>query len=299
MRVLLQLDQLPEPREVMIQLVGGLAVLLVKPMRRNAVFGRAMHVARPDLDLVELTTRAEDGRMERLVPVGLGAGDVILDPLLQRRPRVVDDAEHVVTIGDGVHQHTNREEVIDLLERLAALLHLLEDGPEVLGPADDLPAHDPGAAQFLGQRYPHALDGAVPLHPASFHLPCQLLVIVRLEVLEREVLELRLHACHAEAVRERRIQLAGFERDALALVGRQRIQRAHIVQPVGELDDDDARVARDRHQQFAIVLRLLLGGRAEVQRRDLGEAVHQIGDLVSEVATQHVQGDIGIFDDVV
>src|SRR5207247_5096339 len=52
--------------------------------------------------------------------------------LLQRRPLVVDDTEHVVALRDGVHQHADREEVVDLLERLVALPYLLVDGPQVL-----------------------------------------------------------------------------------------------------------------------------------------------------------------------
>src|SRR3989475_3271721 len=120
-----------------------------------------------------------------------------------------------------------------------------------------------------------------------------------LVIFEREVLKLRFHARHAEPVCQRRVQFARFQRDTLALLRRQRIEGAHVVQPVGELDDDDAGVARDRHQQLAIVLRLFFGSRTEVQRGDLREAVDQISDFVAEVPPQHVQGDVGVLDDVV
>src|SRR5438552_3302124 len=299
MRVLLQLDQLPEPRQVMIELVGGLAVFLVEPMRGDTIFRRAMHIARADLDFVQLPTRTKDGGVERLVAVRLGARDVVLDALLERRPGVVDDAEHVVAVGDRVHQHADREQIVNLLERLAALLHLLEDRPEVLGPSHDLPPGDPGPAQFLGERRAHALDRAITLYAARLHLSRQLLVVIRLEVLERQILELGLDPRHAEAVCQRRVQLPGLERDAAALLGRQRVQRPHVVEPLGELDDDDPGVARDRHQQLAIVLGLFFGGRTEVQRGDLREAVDKIGDFVAEVPPQHVQGDVGVLDDVV
>src|SRR5689334_11345517 len=64
-RVHLELDHLPEPGQVTIQLVGALGVLLVAPMRRNAVIRRAMHFARADLNLVELPSRPKDGRVQR------------------------------------------------------------------------------------------------------------------------------------------------------------------------------------------------------------------------------------------
>src|SRR5437867_3587574 len=249
-RILLELDELAEPRQMVIELVGTLAVLLVQPVRGDTVLRRAVHVARADLDLVQLSGRPEHRGVQGLITVRLGARDVVLDPLLQRRPRVVDDPQHVVAVGDAVDEYAYRQQVVNLVERLAPLLHLLEDGPQVLGPADNLPARDPGAAQLVGQRRAHPLDGPVPLHPLRLDVPRQLFVVVRLEILERQILELRLHAGHAEAMRQRRVQLARLQRNALALLRRQRIERAHVVQPVGELDDDHARVPRDRHRQF-------------------------------------------------
>src|SRR6266550_1753081 len=128
-RILLQLDELAEPRQMVIELVGTLAVLLVQPVRGDAVLRRAVHVAGADLDLVQLSGRPEHRGVQGLIAVRLGARGVVLDPLLQRRPCVVDDAQHVVAVGDAVDEHADREQVVDLVERLAALLHLLEDGP--------------------------------------------------------------------------------------------------------------------------------------------------------------------------
>ena len=71
------------------------------------------------------------------------------------------------------------------------------------------------------------------------------------------------------------------------------------MQPIGELDDDDARVPRHGHQQLPVILRLLFGGRPEGERRDFGEAVDQVGDFVAEVTPQDLEGDVGILDDVV
>src|SRR2546421_12951166 len=117
-------------------------------MRRDTVLGGAVHVPRADLDLVQLPARTEYGRVERLVAVGLGTRDVVLDPLLQRRPGMVDDAEDVITVRDTVHEHPHGQEVVDLFERLAALLHLLENRPEVLGATHHVPPYDPRAAEL-------------------------------------------------------------------------------------------------------------------------------------------------------
>ncbi len=256
-------------------------------------------MTRADLDLVQLAAGPEHRGMERLVAVRLGARDVILDPFLYRRPLVVDRPEHVIALGDVVHEHAHGEQVVDLFERLAALLHLLVDGPEVLRPTRDLALGEAGGLQLLLERRLQPLDGPLPLDLLRPHLARQRAVIVGLEELEGEVLELGLHARHAEAVCQRRVDLARLERDATLLLVVQMLERPHVVESVGELDDDDAGVLRDREQQLAIVLRLLLGGGAEGEGRELGQPVHQLGDLGAEGAADVVERDVRVLDHVV
>ena len=69
---------------------------------------------------------------------------------------------------------------------------------------------------------------------------------------------------------------------SLLLLGRQVAERAHVVGAVGELDQDDADVARHREEHLAEVLGLLLLARGEVDLADLGDAVDQAGDLLAE-----------------
>src|SRR2546429_4936660 len=130
---------------------------------RDTVLRGVVHLMGTDLDLVQLAARPEHGGVERLVAVRLRARDVILDALLQRRPLVVDHPQDVIALGDIVHQHAHREEVINLLERLVALLHLLVNRPEVLGAAGDLVAGESGSPQLFGERDPQSLDGLFTL----------------------------------------------------------------------------------------------------------------------------------------
>ena len=60
-------------------------------------------------------------------------------------------------------------------------------------------------------------------------------------------------------------------------------ERAHVVQAIGELDQQDADVARYGDQQLAEVLGLLglLGD--EVELLDLGQALDQGADLLAEL----------------
>jgi len=59
-------------------------------------------------------------------------------------------------------------------------------------------------------------------------------------------------------------------------------ERAHVVKPVGELDQDDAHVARHGEQHLAEVLGLRVLGALELDAVELGDAVDQLGDRLAE-----------------
>ena len=60
------------------------------------------------------------------------------------------------------------------------------------------------------------------------------------------------------------------------------LERAHVVQAVGELDEQDADVARHRDDHLADVLGLRQLAGAELDLVELGQAVDDPGDLVAE-----------------
>ncbi len=190
-------------------------------------------------------------------------------------------------------------EIVDLLERPVALQHLLVDRPEVLGPARDLVILDSRAAQCLLQRHAQPLDHLLALFPLRLDLLHQCPVVVRLQELEREVLELAADPRHAEPVGERRVDLPRLLRDRALLLGREVLQRAHVVQAIGQLHDDHPCVPRDGQQQLAVVLRLLLGRGPEGQSGDLREPIHDVRHLIAEILADVLEGDLGVLSYVV
>ena len=104
----------------------------------------------------------------------------------------------------------------------------------------------------------------------------------RIDVAEAEFLELLAHALHAHAPGKRRVDLHRLLGDAQALVFRHVVERAHVVQPVGELDQQHAHVLGDRQQQLAQVFRLLRLLRDEVELLQLGQALDQLADVGTE-----------------
>ena len=76
------------------------------------------------------------------------------------------------------------------------------------------------------------------------------------------------------------------------------IERAHVVQAIGEFDQKHADIARNGEQELAEVLRLLglLGD--QVEFLDLGEAVDQRSDLAAEQRVDLAACRIGVLDRV-
>ena len=166
------------------------------------------------------------------------------------------------------------------------------------GPAGDLEPVDTSRLELHIQRRLELEDGLLACCPFGGDLKSQLPIVVRLQKLECQILQLRLDARHAEAVGQWSVDLAGFESDAGTTFRRQVLQRAHVVEPIAQLDDDDARILGDRQQELPIVLDLLLGGRVKRQARDLGEPVHDTGDLRAELPCDVLHPHVGVFDDI-
>jgi len=124
-------------------------------------------------------------------------------------------------------------------------------------------------------------------------------VAIRFERPEGEVFQLALDLPDAEAVGERRIDVERLARDLAPLDLGQGVERAHVVQAVGKLDEDHAKVLRHRDHHLADVLRLLLLVRAQRDPAQLGDAVDQPSHLRAELALHLLRGQVGVLDGVV
>jgi hypothetical protein len=74
---------------------------------------------------------------------------------------------------------------------------------------------------------------------------------------------------------------------------------AHVVEPVGELDQDDADVLRHRDDHLPVVLRVRLLSRLEGRPGQLRDALDELGDLVAELGAQLLEVGLGVLEDVV
>ena len=142
----LPVDDAVEPDHV----VAG---ALVGPVGGDAELGPLVHLLGADLHLERLALRTDHGRVQRLVEVELGLGDVVLEAALHRLPRGVDRAEGGVAVLHRVDDDPDADEVEDVVEALAPDDHLLVDAPVVLRAAGDV-----GLDAQLLEPVPHVLE---------------------------------------------------------------------------------------------------------------------------------------------
>jgi hypothetical protein len=293
------IDQVAQPLER----IDGEGVLhpvavLVGPMRRDAGLGHLVHGVGADLHLDPHCACTIDGGVDRAVPVRLWPGNIVLEPPWHVAPMPVDRAQCPVTVLLGVAQNPKPVDVGQLREAGLLLLHL---APDRIGPLL-APLHLDGdtdggdgfgnlGADLRDQVAGVALQFQEPAHQRGAGLGVQ--------HLEGQVLQLDANRLHPHAPGQRGVDIHGLVGDALALLGRQMAQRAHVVDAVGQLDQDHPHIRRHRQQQLAEILGLGGFRRGQLQLGQLGDAIDQIGDLGAEQARYLLAGRRGVLDGVV
>ena len=240
---------------------------------------------------------------KRAVAVQLRHRDEVLEPAGHRLPERVDEPECAVAVARpllarAVGDHAHGREVVDLVELPALLGHLVVDRVEVLRAP-----RDRGGDVGLLQLEPEDRRGLVDLRlavgaPVGDHR-LDLRVLARVEDLEGQVLELPLERMDPEPVREGRVDLERLLRLADLRLLPPVLARAHVVEPVRELDEDDPHVVGHRDDHLAVVLRLRLLAALELRPRQLRDALHELGDLGAELRAQLVELSLGVLEDVV
>ena len=87
--------------------------------------------------------------------------------------------------------------------------------------------------------------------------------------------------------------------DALAALRLHVFERAHVVQAVGELDQQHAHVGRNGDQQFAEVFCLLGLLGHQIQAPDLGQAINERADFGAKQLINFTACGVGVLDHIV
>src|SRR6185436_4126912 len=123
--ILLPLDQVPQPGNALIVVRRPLFPFFVIPVRGDALFRNAMHLFGADLHLEMPAFRAHNGCVQRLIQIGAGNSDEILDPARYWPPFIVDHAQCPIAVPDRIGDDADRHEIVHLLDGYLLALHLL------------------------------------------------------------------------------------------------------------------------------------------------------------------------------
>ena len=206
--------------------------------------------------------------------------------------------EHCITFVHRVHDDTHCIYIINLVKVASLHIDLAVDAVDALDTALQEKLH-----VFLFQPVPNLLldvrQEVFALLFFELEQPLDLLIGDRVQKPQRNVLQLLLDRPDTQSVCQRRIYLHRFQRFFTALVFLPVFAGAHIVQPVGKLDDDNAHILCHGKQHLAHVfsLALLFGGIAELGQ--LGDTVYHQGNIRAKQPFDVVKGGGGVLHHVV
>ncbi|KPW26109.1 Uncharacterized protein ALO83_04869 [Pseudomonas cannabina pv. alisalensis] len=298
-RALLHLQHALDPLPGASMSALGLLVVagLVQPVRGNPVIGHLFHFTGANLDFNRHAVHAEQRGMQRLVAVGLWNRDVILEAAGQWLVQIVYSTQHAIAGIDLVDDDTERVNVHDLVEGPALAAHLFVNTVKMFLPPADI-AFDTVDCQAMAQGLFDLVDQLLAIAPGALDRLVDSRGAHRVHGLEAEVFEFDTHVVHAQPVGDGRVDFEGFLGDAATLLAGQNLQRAHVVQPVGELDQDHANIARHGHGHLLEVFRLSFGFGLEIHLGQFADPVDQFCDGFTKLRTERFLGNTGVFDDV-
>ena len=298
-RFLLDVDERLQPHRRLLRAgVAGLGLLLVHPVRGNALLGHVVHHLRADLELDSRAHRVDQGGVQRLVAVRLGDGDVVLEAPWQRLVELMQHAQGPVAVQQLVRDDAKAEDVTDLREAQALFDHLVVDRENGLLPTIDLDLH-PGGLEGLLHLALDAIHQIAAVAARALDRFRQHGVAPRVDVLKGQLLQLAVGLVQPQTVGDRHINVQRLAGDARALVRDHRIHRAHVVQAVGQLDQNDAHIPRHRQQHFAKRLGLVFFAGVKLQFVEFGQAIDDLGRGRPEALDQLDLGDATVLHGVV
>ncbi len=207
-------------------------------------------------------------------------------------------AQHGPAVPVLVDHHAQAHEVKDLVELLAADHHLFVDAPEVLRATSHL-GLDAETLELVAERAHDLTQVRLALGgPSGDHL-FDFGVALGVQRREAEVLQLPFDLLDTESVGQGRVDVERFlGNGSLAGHGHDR-DRAHVVQTVGQFDEQHPPVVGHRDEHLADGGGLLGFLGVEFQAVQLGDAVDHRGDLIAELLGEPLSRNPGVFDGVV
>jgi len=256
-----------------------------------------VHFLGADLHFHRRAKRAEQGGVQGLVAIRLGNGDVILELAWNGFVQRVQGAEREVAVARAFNHDAKAVNVEDFGKCQVLFLHLAVDAVQVLFAAAYLRRNL--AFEQLGfDRGLDLVDDFLAVAAGGFHRFLDHFVTVWVQMHEGDVFELLVDLVEPETVGDGGVDVQRFLGDAADFLRLHGIQRAHVMEAIGQLDQDDADIARHRQQHLAEVFGLGLRLVFELNLVQLGDAIDQLRDGLAEFSGDVFRTYPGVFHDI-
>ena len=162
----------------------------------------------------------------------------------------MDHTQRRIAVLYRIYDDLHGKQVVHLVQRLVLVHHFLIYTEEMLHPAIDLRL-DVSILHMLCNFRHDLLDELLALGLPLVQVLHQLIVDVRLPVFKGEIVEFRLDLRYTEPPGDGRVNVHRLSRLLLLLGRRHKLQRAHIVEPVRKLDDNNADILGHGQEHFS------------------------------------------------
>ena len=210
----------------------------------------------------------------------------------------MNDAEHTVAVFDGIDEHAQSGQVVNLTDVFLVALHLLVNAVEMLGATLDFCRH----MRFFNFFYDllvRFFDEGLSLLPLLLDTLDEIVVRLGIEIAQAQILKLPLNVRYAETVRKRRIDFDGLACNAFLLVFTNIFEGAHVMQAISKLYHDDADVLRHGEEHLSVTFKLLLFFGFVLYPAELCHAIDEHGDLIAKQLAHFLQRMRCVFHNVV
>ena len=257
-----------------------------------------MHLLGANLHLHRFALGTDHSRVQAAVEVVFGVGDVVVKFAVDGPPQAMHHAQGRIAVAHRADNNAEAVDVVDLLEGHILALHLAVDAVDVFGATVDF-GFDALRVQGRPQQTLHFVHPLDTLRPLLGHRVGEFPVDARLQIAEAQILQFPFDLPDAQPVGKRSENFQSLSGNPSPLVVRLPLQRAHIVQPVGQFDQHHPHIFHHRQKHLAQGFSLLVGHAVThiaqlFDAVELRHPIHQIGDLRVEVGTQIIQSIFGI-----